>query len=96
MVCNVWGDDSGGGGYGRRDGGGGCERGKVARGILADGVEGCEVDGGAEAGAQGRGQGAAPERREEALWGGAQLGEGGAERVFAGLLDAGLEEIDRL
>lgn len=33
--------------------GGGRERGQVARGILADGVEGREVDGGAEAGAQG-------------------------------------------
>lgn len=28
--------------------------------------------------------------------GGAELGEGGAEGVFAGLLDAGLEKVDRL
>lgn len=28
--------------------------------------------------------------------GGAELGEGGAEGVFAGLLDAGLEEVDGL
>lgn len=66
-----------------------------ARGGLADGVERGEVDGGAEARAEGRGDGAAPEGREEAR-GGADVGYRGREGVRARLLDTRLEEVDGL
>lgn len=64
--------------------------------MLADGVEAGKVNGGAEAGTQGRGDRSAPQGGQE-VRSGADLGYGGAERVLAArLLDAGLEEIDGL
>ena len=66
-----------------------------AEGGLADGVERGEVDCGAEARAEGGRDGAAPEGRDEARRG-ADVGYGRREGVCAGLLDAGLEEVDRL
>lgn len=81
-------------GLGGARGGGYGEEGDEG-GILADGVEAGEVDGGAEAGSKGRRDGAAPESGDEVRCG-ADLGYGGAEGVRAGLLDAGLEEVDGL
>lgn len=94
------GEEVGGVGELRQGGGGGGGGGAGVRcgqggGVLADGVERGEVDGGTHAGAQGRGHGAPPEGGD-GIGRARDVADGGADRVRAGLLDAGLEEVEGL
>lgn len=94
------GEEVGGVGELRQGGGGGAvvmvrHRGGQGRGVLADGVERRKIDGGTDAGAQGRGHGAPPEGGD-GIGRAGDVADGGADRVRAGLLDAGLEEVEGL
>ena len=63
--------------------------------MLAEGVEGGEVEGGAEAGSDDGREGASPEVLE-GVGAGEDGPEGGEEGSGAGLLDAGFEEVGGL
>lgn len=65
------------------------------RRMLADGAQGRKVDGGAKAGAQGRGHGAAP-KGGDGIGRTGDLANGGAYRLRARLLHARLEQVDGL